>query len=191
MYLKKIKNNNRGADVALIGTNYILVLIIIVCAIVDLMIIEYSKMTVTSVLKECELHALAKNFNHEDMFLYQDVKNRQDIMRNVKKTFLESFNSSIEGSNSFMTGCHIAGSTYVYFSPSLQDLVITVTDVVFVPKKIFKGISSGSTLPFIGQSMRNMPSTGNLRTQQVHVSSINGADTIWTGCSCKITFIEQ
>lgn len=199
MYLRKIKNNNKGADVALIGTNYILVLIIIVCAIVDLMVIEYGKMTVVSVIKECELHALAKNFNHDDMFLYQDVQARQDVMQNVKNTFVKSFNVSLAGDNSFMSDCHIvqngqgldSSGVFVDFSTTQNSLVITVPQVVFVPKKIFKSISSGSTLPFIGQSMQNMSSTGNLGTQKVHVSSINGSDIIYSGASCKIAFIEQ
>lgn len=198
MYLKKLKNNNRGADIALIGTNYILVLILIVCAIVDLMIIEYGKITVVSVLKECEMYSLAKHYNHDWMWYNQSAEVRNEISRDVMSTCKDAFNGSIAGDNSYMTNCHIitngasvdGSGIFVGFSESQKSIILTIPQVVFTPKKIFKN-TGGSLLPFIGQGLGNMPETKNLLSKQVHAVSVNGSDVIYTGSAMKIAFIPQ
>lgn len=201
MFLKKIKNNNRGADMALIGTNYVLVLILVVCALIDLMVLEYGKMVVVSGLKECELYALAKNYNHELMFKEQNAEELNSVAENVRKTFNDAFYGSIAGSNGFMSNCRIiqnsegVGGTGVFagFGDKANNMFIRVPKVVFTPTKIIR--NSPSFIPYVGKSLsvKTGTSVGEtiLGEQAIHRVSINGNDTITTGAATTITFIEQ
>ena len=173
MFLKKIIKNNKGIDVSLIGTAWILVLVISIAAILDLFIITYSKETVIMTTKSMQIYSLTSNFNHESVFLGQDF----DISNNSQQAMISTFRSEWNkrfnklNSKSFITNLTYHDNITLTVSASDRSVTITTPNITFKPKKIIKATTK---IPFFGGN------TTNYSNEEIH-----------SGVSTKLKFLNQ
>ncbi len=195
MFFKKIKNNNRAIDVSVTGTAYIFILVLLVCGIVDFLIVSYGKVMVLTSLKECELYALAANFDFQHSFYMQDMELRDKVERSTLETFLGRWEGVKDRFNNFSNNrAVIVGSAGTEDSGVFVDIVvrgnighhrIQVPTVKFEPKKVLR---NDSFMRFLGN---RLSSNGYGATQVEATHSVARGGSVYTGAACKVVFWGQ
>lgn len=204
MFLKKIKNDNRGLDIALVGTNYILVLVLIICAAVDFSIMSLGKLYCVSMAKESALYALAKNFEY-GLWMEKQTFNTEDgikVQRAVEYDALTKFREmrgTVTPTLGDITLSSRPEDKGVVCNYTNMALICTFQDIVFTPNGIFKRAGRNSrngSIGFIGSSTGSnggklmSPRDGSYGTgvysDANNLPSIASGGTIHSGVSCKV-----
>lgn len=198
MFIKKIRKDNRGIDISLVGTSYSFVLIIIICAMFDLILINFAKMAVVTGAKECAMYALAKNFKWEMMMYNQtSVLDRRSNYKMIEETFSKSFAAYSSKTTGFASSCGIVknggldgSGVTVDHGPNHRSIVLSCPSIKIKPRKILN-VNTGNRVMLIGQKWRSdLFGNGVVADKRVH-SAATTSNYIMTGVSCKLEFFEQ
>lgn len=167
MYLKKIIKNNKGVDVSLIGTAWILVLIVSIAAILDLFIITYSKESVIMATKSMQIYSLTSNFDADFVFLEQIFHVGNNSQQAIIETFKSQWNRRFGSVPRRNAGGRLSKNTEhkglitnlthndnitVTVSDTDRSIVLTVPNITFRPRQIIK---TTTKIPFFGGTTEN------------------------------------
>ncbi len=205
MFLKKIKNDNRGLDIALVGTNYILVLVLIICAAVDFSIMSLGKLYCVSMAKESALYGLAKNFEY-GLWMENQTFNTAagyKVQRAVEYDALTKFREmrgTVTPTLGDITLSSRPEDKGVVCNYTNMALICTFQDIVFYPNGIFKKAGRtkrNNSIGFIGSSTDSNGGklmsprdssygTGVYGDANNLPSIARSGGTIHSGVSCKV-----
>lgn len=145
--LNKIKNN-KAADITLIGTAWLLVLIVSICSLFDIYMVTQSKESVISYTKSCEIYALAKNFDADKAFENQQFVVTEEVREDIITTFLEQFDKYVVNnkSNAALKVNSLNRSNCEVYSTGTS-IILKVKGINFKVKTLLK---NPSQIPFFG-----------------------------------------
>lgn len=145
---KKLKNNNKGVDITLLGTSWLLLAVVCFCSIFDIYMITQTKESVISYTKACELVALSKNFDAEKAYETQNFTITEDVREDIISTFLEQFNKSVVNnkSNPAVKVMPISESNCEVYATN-NSIILKVKGINFTSQTLFK---NPQKVPFFG-----------------------------------------
>ena len=90
MLLSKVKNDNKGSDVAFLGVAMILFVILVIGSFFDFWLLTYAKEKVVSKVQLMELSAISEYFDYTDASYRQDPD--QYFTNNCRTFIIDKFN---------------------------------------------------------------------------------------------------
>lgn len=150
MFLKKIKDDNRGIDVSFLGIMVVLICFVLFCSTIDFWVIAYAKENIISRVEIYELNALSSNIDYNDSGYRQNFNEHfqtSEIEVKVEKDFLALFNNDLGKSDGLIKNVRINGEPNCYPVASESKIYLSSGTISFNVKKLLK--TEGS-IPFIG-----------------------------------------
>lgn len=152
MLFKKVKNDNKGSDVAFLGVAMIVFVVMIIGSIFDFWLLTYAKERVINEVELMELSSISKNFDYTDaayrqnseLFLLQNCQSF--IIKDFKNYFNSTFHS---GGKSLFKSIELLQEPIIYMSN--DKVVFDSGQIVFSLRRMMP-ITSGQTPMFASGS---------------------------------------